>query len=233
MKKGSRIRLIKSFAQIIKKKYFFLLIIFLLFSLPGENFYEKLRLVLKESLVREPVVSLPGVSAYPFKVTEANFPSLTARSAMVIDAPSKVVMFEKNAQLQLPPASTTKMMTALVALESYQLGDVLVVPDTTHLIGRHMNLSQGEKITVENLLYGLLVQSANDAALVLAANHSGGIEEFIYSRTKKLSKQNLSTMKGNWWRHSNILQRFSLYNSLFKRNRQELWVSCQETHPAS
>lgn len=167
----------------IKKELLFLVLIFLF--LPGENFYEKLRLKQKEPLVREIEISLPEFSDYPLKTTEKRVPFLTARAAMVVDVPSKVVLFDKKPNFPLHPASTTKIMTALIVLENYQLDEVFTVPNLETIVGRNMALEKGEKMTVKNLLYGLLVQSANDAAYTLASNYPGGIEKFIEAMNKK------------------------------------------------
>lgn len=167
----------------IKKELLFLVLIFLF--LPGENFYEKLRLKQKEPLVREIEISLPEFSDYPLKTTEKRVPFLTARAAMVVDVPSKVVLFDKKPNFPLHPASTTKIMTALIVLENYQLDEVFTVPNLETIVGRNMALEKGEKMTVKNLLYGLLVQSANDAAYTLASNYPGGNKMFIEAMNKK------------------------------------------------
>lgn len=162
-----------------------------LFFLPGENFYEKLRLEFEKPLVKGVEVNILEPSDYPLNVTGTRPPFLTAKSAIVIDVPSKVVILAKNSNLSLPPASTTKIMTALVALENFKLDDILIVPNIETIIGQNMGLEEGEKMTVENLLYGLLVQSANDAAFTLASNYPVGNEEFIYSMNKKANELSL------------------------------------------
>lgn len=167
----------------IKKELILLALLFLF--LPGENFYEKLRVRLKEPLVRETEISLPEFSDYPLKTTEKGVPFLTARAAMIVDVPSKVVLFDKNPNFPLHPASTTKIMTALIALENYQLDEVFPVPNLETIIGRNMALEKGEKMRVKDLLYGLLVQSANDAAYTLASNYPGGVEKFVEAMNQK------------------------------------------------
>lgn len=180
------------FVQIIKQKEFFLLIAICLFFLPGENFYERLRLEFEKPLVRGGEINLPEPSDYPINTTGVKAPFLTAKSAIVIDVPSKVIIFAKNANSVLPPASLTKIMTALVVVENYQLDKVLTVPNKIdYLIGSNMGLEAGERMTVENLLYGLLVHSANDAAFTLASSYFGGIEQFIYSMNQKANELSL------------------------------------------
>jgi D-alanyl-D-alanine carboxypeptidase (penicillin-binding protein 5/6) len=129
-------------------------------------------------------ISLPPPTDYPVNFTGIQPPSLTARSVVVIDQDSAVTMYAKNENIQLLPASTVKIMSALVALDYYKLDDVLEVEEVDNL-GQDMKLVKGEKITVKNLLYGVLVASANDATTVLARNYLGGERGFIEAMNKK------------------------------------------------
>lgn len=113
-------------------------------------------------------------------------PNLSAISAIVLDPTTNFIFFEKYSEKRVPIASTTKIMTALVALYHYSLDDILVVQDL--IVGKNgssMGLRLGEKITVESLLYGLLLNSGNDAAYVLAQNYPGGVKEFIGAMNQK------------------------------------------------
>lgn len=175
----------KEFFRLIEKQKWFVLLALLLLFLPGENLYEQLRRQTREPLVKEKAVDLPQPVLYPVNQTGQSAPFLTAKSVVVLDLASKTALLVKNPQARLAPASTTKIMTALVALETYQLTDVLIAPRMPTEIGQQMNLAPGEQITVENLLYGLLVQSANDAALTLAANYDSGEEKFIERMNQK------------------------------------------------
>ena len=111
-------------------------------------------------------------------------PSLTARSTLVIDFDSGAVIYEKNARSTHLPASTTKIMTALVAFDNFKLDQVLTVPELTYE-GQDIRLRYGEQMTFESLLYGLLVASANDVAETLAANYPEGRAAFIAAMNKK------------------------------------------------
>ncbi len=111
-------------------------------------------------------------------------PSLTARSALVIDFDSDAVIYEKNARSTHLPASTTKIMTALVAFDHFKLDQVLTVPELTYE-GQDIRLRYAEQMTFESLLYGLLVASANDATETLAENCPGGRATFIAQMNKK------------------------------------------------
>lgn len=98
------------------------------------------------------------------------FPVFSAQGVFAVDLDSGTTLYEKNADTQLYPASTTKMMTALVAHEAYQPNETITV-GRVKAPGQSMHLATGERITVSDLLNGLLIFSANDAAEVLAQNY--------------------------------------------------------------
>jgi len=112
------------------------------------------------------------------------FPIVSAQGVYAYDLATKEVLYEKDAESAFFPASTTKIITALVALDFFNLEDKLNTGEF-YVIGSKMGLSWNETITVRNLLYGLLISSGNDAAEVLAANYEGGREEFIRAMNKK------------------------------------------------
>jgi D-alanyl-D-alanine carboxypeptidase (penicillin-binding protein 5/6) len=121
----------------------------------------------------------------PVLAAESSFPTLSAQGVLAVDLNSGVSLYEKNADAPLLPASTTKIVTALVALDTYQLDQVLLVGKGVSVDGQKMGLYQGEQMTFENLLYGLLVYSANDAAETLAQNYPGGYDAFITAMNQK------------------------------------------------
>lgn len=130
----------------------------------------------KLSLVRAP---LPEVSAEKYPILKKTFtPFVSAQGIVVMDPDTKVVLYSKNSNLRFSSASTTKIMTALTALEYFKLNDVLTVqiPITD---GSILRLKQNEKMTFENLLYAMLLPSANDAAFTIAENYPGGVEKFV------------------------------------------------------
>lgn len=135
-------------------------------------------------------IKLPEPPFYPQR-QGSNPPDVSAQGVYIVDIPSNVVLYEKNSNTKFLPASTTKIATALVALDYYQLDDVLTVKTVTN-DGRTMGLVPNEQITVESLLYGTLVHSANDAAYTLAENYSGGVENFVAMMNKKAASLNLS-----------------------------------------
>lgn len=172
----------------IKNKFLLTLVIFILLPTYSYNLLSYVNS--PKPVIRPQVMTLPELSLYPVNVTGQLAPWLTANAVMVIDVPSKTIIFAKNPDTQLLPASTTKIMTALVTLDFYKLTAVLEVR-SLNSIGQTMNLELGERITVENLLYGLLVQSGNDAALLLAENYPGGVKGFVAAMNKKAKEFNL------------------------------------------
>ncbi len=122
----------------------------------------------------------------------SSFPTFSAQGVMAVDLVSGISLYEKNTDSPLLPASTTKIVTALVALDTYPLDSVLTV-GKVRVEGQKMGLFIGEQMRVEDLLYGLLVYSANDAAEVLAQNYPGGYDAFIAQmnfKAKELSMNN-------------------------------------------
>lgn len=164
------------------------LLAFLLFFLflPGQNYYETLTLTPKEPLVRASEFDDFVVSQYPRKTGREQAPVITAEAAVVMDLESGVPLFSQNQDSRLYPASITKLMTALTALDYYSLDQTLTVERLVFGNGEaEMGLKIGDRVSVKNLLYGLLVPSGNDAAYTIADNYPGGIENFIYAMNKK------------------------------------------------
>jgi len=175
----------KSKDFIIKIKRGFLFCFGLIFFfIPGQNWYATVQTSYQPPQTQELDFPLSAIASYPVNFTQSLPPSLTARSIALVDRDSAVLIYGRNEKLQLLPASTVKIMTGLVTLEHYQLSDVLTVGKIDKN-GQDMKLLEGEKMTVKNLLYGLLVASANDAALVLAQNYPGGEINFIKAMNEK------------------------------------------------
>lgn len=129
-------------------------------------------------------------------------PQISAKHVFIMDRGSKMVLYSTSADDSIYPASTTKMMTALVAVEHFSLDTQLTVT-RSYPEGVDIGLLPGESVTVENLLYALLVQSANDAAEVLAENYCSssklsapedlcGRSEFITAMNQWATRLNLS-----------------------------------------
>ena len=106
-------------------------------------------------------------------------PDVSAKSAVLINAETGEVYFEKNADARLPMASTTKIMTALVAIEALPLDTVIRVPrEAVGVEGSSIYLYEGECLSLEALLYALLLESANDAAVAIACGVAGSVAAF-------------------------------------------------------
>ncbi len=120
-------------------------------------------------------------------------PSVSAKSAVLIEAQSGEVIFAKNADTRLPMASTTKIMTALVAIENADISKVVSVsPQAVGVEGSSVYLYPEEKLTLEDLLYAMLLESANDAAAAIAIEVGGDIESFAEMMNKKALDMGLS-----------------------------------------
>ncbi len=115
-----------------------------------------------------------------------DFSGESSKACALIDAKSGALLYGKNENVQLPMASTTKIMTALVVLENMSLDSIVsVFEKAVGIEGTSIYLFKDEKISVENLLYGLLLNSGNDAASALAIACSGTIEEFVMLMNEK------------------------------------------------
>lgn len=110
-------------------------------------------------------------------------PQVSGKAAFAFDLVTGEVLLDKNGQEPMLPASTTKMATAMVALQAYQPDDILTVGKLS-VPGQNMGLIEDEKINFLSLLYGLLISSGNDAAEVLAQNYPGGRENFILAMNR-------------------------------------------------
>ena len=106
-------------------------------------------------------------------------PSVSARAAVLYEPITKTFLFSKNADERMPFASTTKIMTALVAIENFPIdSEVEVVPEACGIEGSSLYLKPGEVLSMRELLVSLMLRSANDAAAAIAYAVAGGIEEF-------------------------------------------------------
>lgn len=167
------------------------LLLFFLF-LPGQNYYETLQLEFQAPLVRASEFADFSSSKYPVRIYSEIPPFVSAESAVVFDFESGTVLYSLNPNQRHYPASITKLMTALVALDYYQLNQVLTVRSLAPVAYESdMGLAIGDQLTLQSLLYGLLVPSGNDAAYTIAYNYPGGIENFIYAMNKKALDLNM------------------------------------------
>ena len=135
-------------------------------------------------------LALPAIATaeqyYPPPLSDAVPPATTAKAMALLDADSGTLLAEKSADEHLPMASTTKIMTALVVLDHLPLDRVVTVsPEAVGIEGSSVYLYAGEQITVETLLYALLLSSANDAAVALAIETAGSVADFAALMNEK------------------------------------------------
>ncbi|MFZ1946382.1 MAG: D-alanyl-D-alanine carboxypeptidase family protein [bacterium] len=115
-------------------------------------------------------------------------------AAIAVDAESGLVLFEDNASADIYPASTVKLMDLLIILEKVQRGDlrlsdtVTVDAEAARMGGSQVYLGKGERFTVDDLLYALMVESANDAAVALAVHVAGSKEAFVREMNKRAAE---------------------------------------------
>lgn len=173
----------------LKRFTAFFLFSLLLFTFPSPNIYFKS--VSKNSgLILPEDFDLGEPPSVPVNQTGVLPSPLSAGAVLVIDVPSNIVIYSKNAEEKFFPASTTKIVTSLVALDHFRLDSVLTVR-TVITDGRRMGLVPGEQLTFESLLYGTLVHSAGDAAYAIAENYPGGVKNFVLMMNKKATSLHL------------------------------------------
>ncbi len=149
--------------------------------------------------------TLPDVNLAPYPVSDGTaIPGVTANSYLIQDLSSKTIIASRLPDLALAPASITKLMTALVALDTWSdLNTVLTVKNSIPTIGQSIDLTQGEQLTVSTLLQALLIHSGNDAALTIADNYCAsapqspkgadcGYTAFVQAMNKKATELHLS-----------------------------------------
>jgi len=106
-------------------------------------------------------------------------PTIVSEAAMVLEANSGQILYEKNSKNQMYPASLTKIATAIFAIETGQLDDLVTVSSNArNAEGSKVYLEEGEKVTLNKLVQGLLINSGNDAGIAIAEHLSGSVAEF-------------------------------------------------------
>ncbi len=133
-----------------------------------------------------PVASVAGAQLAPTSSAPPRVPAIQASSAILVDADTGQVLFEKNADIRRPPASTTKIMTAILLLENTQSSDILTASKrASQTGGSSLNLKLGEKVTAHDMLYALMLRSANDGCVVVAERVAGSEQKFADMMTRK------------------------------------------------
>ncbi len=110
-------------------------------------------------------------------------PAIGAESAVLMDADTGVLLYAKNIDEHLYPASTTKLMTCLVAIENCPLDELITISqaaiDANERDGSHMYLTAGEQLTLEELLYGIIINSANEACNAVGEHIAGSMDAYV------------------------------------------------------
>lgn len=118
-------------------------------------------------------------------------PELSAKAVTAYDTETGKMLYQKNMNSRMAPASTTKIMTAIVAIEHFNNSDLLTVPADALVGGSNMGLKAGEVMTFRSLLYGMMLNSGNDAAFTIALNYPGGFDAFISKMNQKVAELGL------------------------------------------
>jgi D-alanyl-D-alanine carboxypeptidase len=127
---------------------------------------------------------------YPY-VQGTPAPEVTAQAAIILDRGSQVILYSKNPQLRFSMASTTKIMTALIALGHYKSDDIITVK-RSYVPGSGLDLTAGEQFRFMDIMYAMLLPSANDAAQAIADNYPGGSSAFVAQMNKKAKSLHLT-----------------------------------------
>jgi D-alanyl-D-alanine carboxypeptidase (penicillin-binding protein 5/6) len=115
-----------------------------------------------------------------FLLSTASADEISSRAAVVIDASTGKLLYAKNPDLKLAPASTTKLMTAIITVENADLKDVVTISrNASHVSPHKAGFRAGDRVSIEKLLYAALVGSANDAAVALAEGVAGSEARFV------------------------------------------------------
>ncbi len=139
-------------------------------------------------ITRKAVVIFILIFAFAFTSKAVSAPEVSAVGAVLIDADTHEILYEKNAYERRSMASTTKIMTGLIAVESGRYNDTVTVKSKPYVEGTAIGFEEGDTLTVKDLCYAMLLESGNDAALLIARFFSGSEEEFSVLMNEKAAK---------------------------------------------
>ena len=168
------------------------------------------------------------LSTYSFSYADGL--SLTGEAAILMDVDTMEILYSKYPHQKLYPASTTKIMTGILAIELGNLDDIVTVDQEAVSLtdGSHIALEPDERLSLEDLLYALMVESANDAALAIAKHISGSIEEFVKlmnEKAKELGALNTNFVNPNGLPHEDhvttaydlaLMAKYAMENETFR-----------------
>lgn len=166
-------------------------------------------------------------------------PQIGGRSAILLEANSGRILYANNANTKLPIASTTKIMTALLAIENGDLGQkVRIKSNSVGIEGSSIYLASGEEVTLRDLVYGLMLRSGNDAAVAIANHIGGSVDEFaklMNKRAKEIGANNTHFTNPHGLHDDNhystaydlalITKKAMEYDEFKKISKTKLWVA--------
>lgn len=134
-----------------------------------------------------------GIQQYNIPPVSKNLslPAFGARAVLIQDLSTDTILYQKDANISLPIASTTKIMTALVGVEYFKQNSALTVGKSANIPGSRAGLVSGENLSFRSLLYAMLLNSGNDAAFAIGENYPGGVLGFVSAMNKKALELNL------------------------------------------
>ena len=151
--------------------------IFLLLNLKIYSFEDEENENFEDFEIQEVIQTVSSVS---------NLPDTSSKHIIAIDRDSKRILYEKDGFTQTPMASTTKILTAIIAIENCNLDEpVLVSTEAAKINGSTLGINTNSEISLKDLLYGLMLRSGNDCAIAIAEHVGGSIEGFSYIMNKK------------------------------------------------
>jgi D-alanyl-D-alanine carboxypeptidase (penicillin-binding protein 5/6) len=165
-----------------------------------------------------------------YNISFADSLGLSGEGAILIDRDTGQILYEKNPHMKLQPASTTKIMTGILAIEKGNLNDIATVDEEVVRLtdGSHIALEPGEQLRFEDLLNALLIESANDSALAIAKHISGSIDDFVKlmnAKAKEVGALNTNFVNPNGLTADNhvttaydlsMMARYAMENDIFR-----------------
>lgn len=156
----------------------------------ANNSLPSISLPLRQAAVLLPSIQSIDLPPIPVKNSGVKEPFIAANHVILVDQESKIPLYEKQPHERVAMASTTKIATAMVALEEYDINETITASESaTSVIGSAVTFRAGEQVTIEQLLHGLLIVSGNDAALLLAEHLGNGDTSMFVRRMNELAKR--------------------------------------------
>lgn len=166
----------------IRFPIFFVAVTALFLFYPADTWYSHLFAYHRSLFAGQKITTIPTINPVVSVIASEIAPAITTEGVYIADLDSFTPVYEKNSKANFYPASTTKIITALVTMDQYRPSDIITVKRTIG-DGQVMGLLAGEKLTVENILYGILIHSGNDAAYAIADAY--GYDAFIKKMNEK------------------------------------------------